>query len=178
MPNVTTQRDGDSTTTNMAALCSSNDSVSIKTAISEVISEIQSISSIKPEQESALVEYLNGKDVLAVLPTGFGKSLIYQLAPLVTKKLNPSINPIFIVISPLVELMNDQIREASKLGITAMRLDVHSDKDILEGRCQLVFGSPETWLLKEKWRTMLANPVYRQNLKGIVVDEVHVAYKW
>ena len=162
----------------MAELCSSDRSVSLKTAISEVISDLQSITAIKPEQESALVDFLDGKDVLAVLPTGFGKSLIYQLAPLVLKKINPSINPIFIVISPLVELMNDQIKEATKLGITAMRLDVHSDKDILEGRCQLVFGSPETWLLKEKWRAMLEDPVYRQNLMGIVVDEVHVAYKW
>ena len=166
------------TTTNMAELPSGNVSLSIKRAINEVITELQSITAIKQEQETALAEFLDGKDVLAVLPTGFGKSLIYQLAPLVTKKIYPSISPIFIVISPLVELMNDQIKEASKLGITAMRLDVHSDKDILEGRCQLVFGSPETWLLNEKWRTMLANPVYRQNLKGIVVDEVHVAYKW
>ena len=162
----------------MAELTSSNVKVDTKTAICEVIREIDSITAIKPEQESALVEFLDGKDVPAVLPTGFGKSLIYQLAPLVTKKISPSTNPIFVIVSPLVELMNDQIKEASKLGITSMRLDVHSDTDIQEGKCQLVFGSPESWLLNEKWRTMLANPVYRQNLKGIVVDEVHVAYKW
>ena len=162
----------------MAAPSSSNVNLDLKAAIREVITEIDTITAIKPEQESALVEFLGRKDVLAVLPTGFGKSLIYQLAPLVTKKISPSSNPIFIVVSPLVELMDDQIKEASKLGITAMRLGVHSDKDIQEGRCQLVFGSPETWLLNQKWRTMLANPVYRENLKGIVVDEVHVAYKW
>ena len=151
--------------------------VNVRTAISEVITDIESITAIKQEQEFALVEFLSGEDVLAVLPTGFGKSLIYQLAPLVTKKLFPSINPIFIVVSPLIALMKDQKKEASKLGITAMQLGVDNDTDIEEGRCQLVFGSPEIWL-KEKWRDMLTNPVYRENLKGIVVDEVHVAYKW
>ena len=165
---------------NAPASACSNDRQTIKSAISDVISELDSITAIKEEQEYALVEFLSGADVLAVLPTGFGKSLIYQLAPLVTKRMSPDSNPIFIIISPLTELMKDQVKEAEKLGITAMRLgvDAHSDKAIEEGRCQLVFGSPETWLLNKKWRNMLADSVYRENIKGIVVDEVHVTYKW
>ena len=55
----------------------------IKTAISAVIAEKDLIITMKDEQEYALTEFLSGEDVLAVLPTGFGKSLIYQLAPLV-----------------------------------------------------------------------------------------------
>ena len=98
----------------MAELTSGNINVRVKTAIREVITEIDSITAIKPEQEFALVEFLGGKDVLAVLPTGFGKSLIHQLALLVRKKVFPGINPIFIVVWPLIELMNDQIKEAAK----------------------------------------------------------------
>ena len=46
----------------------------IKRAITEVINENQSIPTLKQEQEDVLVEFLGGKDVLAILPTGFGKS--------------------------------------------------------------------------------------------------------
>ncbi|XP_015255333.1 PREDICTED: probable Werner syndrome ATP-dependent helicase homolog 1 [Cyprinodon variegatus] len=58
-----------------------------------------------------------------------------------------------------------------------MQLGGINENDNLDGRCQLVFGSPESWL-NEKWRSMLASEVYQKNLVGIVVDEVHVTYKW
>ncbi|XP_039661799.1 Werner syndrome ATP-dependent helicase-like isoform X5 [Perca fluviatilis] len=74
--------------------------------------------------------------------------------------------------------MKDQIKEAGKLEVSATQLGGMNDTDILHGRFQLVFGSPESWLLNEKWRNMLSSEVYRENLVGIVVDEVHVTYKW
>ena len=74
--------------------------------------------------------------------------------------------------------MEDQIKEAGKLGVSAMQLGGLNDTDILHGRFQLVFGSPESWLLTKTWRNMLSSEVYRENLLGIVVDEVHVTYKW
>ena len=160
---------------NMAA---SADETSVSVAIEQVLSELQSISSLKEEQNTALEAFLRGKDVFALLPTGFGKSLIYQLAPLVVKKMGKVKNPIIVVVSPLVALMEDQIREAGKLGVSAMQLGGINDTDILHGRIQLVFGSPESWLLNEKWRDMLSSKVYREDLVGIVVDEVHVTYKW
>ena len=46
-------------------------------AIREVVSTLESITELKPEQEACLVNFINGKDVVALLPTGFGKSLIY-----------------------------------------------------------------------------------------------------
>ena len=149
----------------------------IKSALADVISEIDFITEVKEQQEYVLSEFLSGKDVFGVLPTGFGKSLIYQLAPLILKKMFPARNPIFIIISPLNALTEDQIREASKLGIKAKMIGVHPDRDIIQGRCQLVFGSPEAWLQNETWTKMLANEVYL-HLEGIVHDEVHVAYKW
>ena len=132
------------TTTNMAELQASSNvtcSIGIKTAIREVIAEIDSITAIKKEQEYALSEFLSGKDVLAVLPTGFGKSLIYQLAPLVTKKMFPDCNPIYIVVSPLVALMEDQVKEATKLGVTAVQLGVQNITDIEEGSYHSIWQS-------------------------------------
>ena len=89
----------------------------IDSAISAVLAETQTISSLKDEQRTILKDFLAGKDVFALLPTGFGKSLIYQLAPLVAKKLGQVKNPIVVVVSPLTALIEDQIREAGKVEV-------------------------------------------------------------
>ncbi|KAL1268431.1 hypothetical protein QQF64_033794 [Cirrhinus molitorella] len=154
----------------------------LKEAIQSVLARHPNIPKLKSEQEECLEHFISGKDVVVLLPTGFGKSLIFQLALLVAKELArmdvSEANPIVVVISPLLALMEDQIKEAEKLGVTAGQLGVHDDRDILEGRFSLVFGSPESWLLNSKWRRMLTSSVYQQNIIGIVVDEVHVTYKW
>lgn len=138
---------------------------------------MKNIPVLKDEQRAALKEFVGGKDVIALLPTGFGKSLIYQIAPLVVKEMGGHPEPIVIIISPLIALIEDQIREAGLLGVSAAQLGEGKDSDILNGHYQLVFGSPESWL-KEKWLAMLGSTVYQTNLVGIVVDEVHVTYKW
>ncbi len=56
-------------------------------AFRSVVENIHSICQLKPEQEECLVHILNGGDVVALLPTGFGYSLIYQLLPIVSEKL-------------------------------------------------------------------------------------------
>lgn len=156
----------------------------IDEAISSVLTEVEGISELKREQRDALQAFVGGEDVLALLPTGFGKSLIYQLVPRVCKKLALGSSmfhgvekPIVIVVSPLVALMEDQVKEAPKFGVSAAQLG-RNDEEILSGNVELVFGGPESWLLNDKWRSMLASPRYRQNIVGIVVDEVHVTYKW
>ncbi|KAI8511020.1 hypothetical protein Bbelb_119360 [Branchiostoma belcheri] len=132
----------------------------IDQAILSVEAELDGISGLKAEQKGALKAILNGEDVLALLPTGFGKSLIYQILPRVCKRLSEMEgcslfhdveSPIVIVVSPLVALMEDQIKEASKFGVSAAQLG-KSDEEILSGKAELVFGSPESWLLNEKWR--------------------------
>lgn len=62
--------------------------------------------SLKEEQTIAFKTFVAKKDVFAVLPSWLGKKLIYELAPLVGE------NPVAIVVSPLVALMEEQIREA------------------------------------------------------------------
>ncbi len=87
-------------------------------------------------------------------------------------------NPLVVVVSPLIALMEDQVKEATKFGLSAMQLGVHKSKDILSGHCQLVSGSPEVWLLQRQWRDMLASRVFQDDLLRIVVDEAHLIYKW
>ncbi|ROK23451.1 ATP-dependent DNA helicase Q-like 3 [Anabarilius grahami] len=126
----------------------------VDSAIASVIEDIDSAFILKEEQRTAIKAFVDGKDVFAVLPTGFGKSLIYRLAPMVAKKMGRNENPAVIVVSPLVTLMENQVIEATEMGITAMQLGVHDEVDITSGRCQLLFGSPESWLLNKKWRDM------------------------
>ena len=59
-------------------------------AIRSVVGSLPKIDQLKPEQEQALLSFVGGHDVVALLPTGFGKSLIFQLAPLVVKEPVPS----------------------------------------------------------------------------------------
>lgn len=76
-------------------------------------------------QQQIIQSVLDGKDVLAVLPTGGGKSLCYQL-PAVLK------NDLVIVISPLIALMKDQVAALTKRGIAAGAL--HSGQSVAEKR--------------------------------------------
>ena len=149
-------------------------------AIRSVVENIPGICKLKPEQEECLLNILNGGDVVALLPTGFGKSLIYQLLPIVSEKLGrpKAGKAIVVIVSPLVALMEDQVKEAAKLGLCAAQLGVHNDREIMEGNFSLIFGSPESWILNPKWRAMLASTLYQDNLVAIVDDEAHVAYKW
>lgn len=54
--------------------------------ILSVVATLRNIQKLKSEQEQCLLNFICGKDVVALLPTGFGKSLIFQLAPLVAKE--------------------------------------------------------------------------------------------
>ncbi len=70
-------------------------------AIRSVVENIPGICQLKPEQEECLVHILNGGDVVALLPTGFGKSLINQLLPIDSEKLGrPKSGKAIIVIAP------------------------------------------------------------------------------
>ncbi len=121
-----------------------------------VVENIPSICQLKPEQEECLVHILNGGDVVALLPTGFGKSLIYQLLPIVSEKLGrPKSGKVIIVIV------------LHSLACT-----------MIEGNFSLIFSSPESWILNPKWQAVLASTLYQDNLVFIVIDEAHVTYKW
>lgn len=63
-----------------------------------------------------------------------------------------------IVFSPLELEWRTTIKKAARIDLTAMQLGVHSERDILNGQCLLVFGTPEAWLLNDKWRNMLMFP--------------------
>jgi ATP-dependent DNA helicase RecQ len=133
-----------------------------------------SLSSFRKGQHEIISSILNKKDVLAVLPTGGGKSLCYQLPALVTDKL-------VIVISPLIALMKDQVMGLKRLGIRAGSLHSGQNdtekleifKDIQKGGSYVLYLSPER-AHKDGFKSWIV----KQNVALFAIDEAHCVSQW
>jgi ATP-dependent DNA helicase RecQ len=123
-------------------------------------------------QEEVVGRVLAGRNTLAVMPTGAGKSLCYQLPAL-------ALSGTTLVISPLIALMHDQIRSAEALGIRAASLtsaDQDRDRTIESfraGELDLLYVAPERATL-DGFRRLLD----RVNLALIAIDEAHCVSEW
>ena len=82
----------------------------------EILKNIFGFDKYLPNQEKIILSILDNKNVLTVMPTGSGKSLLYQLPALLFDGLT-------LVISPLISLMKDQVDELNQLGIEARSLN-------------------------------------------------------
>ena len=141
------------------------------------------INTLKPDQEKAILHVVLGRDVFVALPTGYGKSLCYFVLPLVFDRVRDVSNrSIVLVVSPLVALMKDQVAHCSSRGLAAGYISSDSSdsmkEEILGGKCQVVFISPESLFSGKRWRDMLREKPYINNLVGFVVDEAHCVKKW
>ena len=104
---------------------------------------------LRQEQKSSVKQLFTGGDLLAVLPTGFGKSLLFQLLALVNDVvLVVLVVHAVLVICPLKSIVNDQIKEASSMGISAGSLSDCLQTDIVSGKYRLLFASAEEALAK------------------------------
>lgn len=145
---------------------------------------------LKDKQRDAIKSFLNGNDTMIILPTGYGKSLIYQVAPFCFDYLihtrQCSCNEeshierknIAVVVSPLTALMSDQVKDLTDRGIPAVNtasLKSEEKSHLKEGKYSVVLATPET-LLKSA-TGLLHSPVYRDNVCGIFVDEGHCVAK-
>ena len=130
--------------------------------------------SFRDSQEEIINSVVSGKDTLALLPTGGGKSLCYQLPALV-------LEGTCLVISPLLALMKDQVYQMKRIGIEAEYLSSEVDEydaEVIFNRCKegltkLLYVSPER----------LTNRLFLQNLEEIeisfiAVDEAHCISEW
>ncbi|XP_066932172.1 ATP-dependent DNA helicase RecQ-like [Clytia hemisphaerica] len=148
----------------------------IRDAVETCISKVNSSFSIKPKQLEVITNIINGHDTLAILPTSYGKSMIYQLLPSVCKMLpgQPD-QAIIVVFSPLKALIQNQIEEAynlrKSLNLRACSLD-GTYKEIVSGQFNLIIDTPEAWL-NNRWKDVLSSQYFRKNVKCFVVDEAH-----
>lgn len=146
----------------------------------ESVKALFSVDTLKQEQEEALFNFVSKRDVFVNLPTGFGKSLIYQMAPMVVKQLGLCTKPIILVISPLVSLMQDQVNQLKKQGISAVSLSETSinDDELNAGHYTIVYSSPESLLSNDVIRELIGSKVYKERVVGVVVDEAHCISHW
>ena len=117
---------------------------------------------------------LDGKDALAIMPTGGGKSICYQLPALYN-------DGITLVVSPLISLMNDQVVGLREYGVSACFLNSMQDirqrqeaeDSILSGEVKLVYVSPEGLL-----SGYLLNFFRELDINLIAIDEAHCVSQW
>src|SRR5258706_7466730 len=112
--------------------------------VSEILKKYWGFDRFRPLQEEIINSTLEGKDTLALLPTGGGKSLCYQVPALAKEGL-------CLVISPLIALMRDQTENLRKKGITAFAIFsgmkryevINTLKTACESNCKFLYVSPE-----------------------------------
>ncbi|WP_374764306.1 DNA helicase RecQ [Yunchengibacter salinarum] len=128
----------------------------------------------RPGQEAVVDDLLAGRDVLAVMPTGGGKSLCYQLAALARAGRT-------VVVSPLIALMQDQVAALKALGVGADSINSARDRPtnvdvwraFQRGDVQILYISPER-LLTDRMLAALG----RLPVDQIIVDEAHCLSQW
>lgn len=128
--------------------------------------------SFRPNQLEIIQHVLSGKDTLAIMPTGGGKSLCYQLPALAQQG-------VAIVISPLIALMKDQVDALKSNGVSAAfynsSQDQQTQQDILEslmaGTLKLLYVAPESI-----WG--ITNYLEKSIISLIAVDEAHCISSW
>lgn len=122
--------------------------------------------------------------MFVIQPTGSGKSLVYQSAPMVFDIVKrTTFKSIAVVISPLTMLMQDQVKFLTSIGVTAEFIGEDQQDDeaknaVERGDCQIMFGIPESFLSSDRWRKMLLSKVYEERLCLTAVDEAHCISHW
>ena len=106
---------------------------------------------MKPEQRNAVEYLLNHDDVLAILPTGYGESLIFQLFAVAASIERKEPQTVLVtVVCPLKSITEDQIAEVKSMGIPAASSVDISEDELCAAKFQLIFGSVETVLERGK----------------------------
>ncbi|MBD1910352.1 MULTISPECIES: DNA helicase RecQ [unclassified Leptolyngbya] len=132
----------------------------------------------RPGQEEIIQATLSHQDVLVIMPTGGGKSLCYQLPAL----LRPGLT---VVVSPLIALMQDQVKGLQDNGIAATFLNssvggqeaFQRRQAVLEGRVKLLYVAPER-LLSESFLEFLTEVQDTVGLGSFAIDEAHCVSQW
>ena len=148
---------------------------------------------LKPEQRRAIMSAYSGNDVFVWLPTGYGKSICYQVLPfmfdakLCRQDSAPPEKSVALVVSPLVSLMVDQVRSLTSSGVGAAIVGgstdvdpslIASESEVQAGKYKFLFFAPETIVGSSKLKEMVSSPPLSIQTVAIAVDEAHCVYKW
>ena len=140
----------------------------------DLLRDVFGFDGFRPGQEAIVAAVLAGRDVLAIMPTGSGKSLCFQLPALVRQNLT-------VVVSPLIALMRDQVAQLRALGVEAASLNSANTPEqtratfeaLRAGRLRLLYAAPER----------LARPdtielLREAGVATLAIDEAHCVSQW
>jgi ATP-dependent DNA helicase RecQ len=139
-----------------------------------ILKDIFGYDSFLPLQREVIENVLAGRDTLAIMPTGGGKSLCYQIPALLLDGLT-------VVVSPLISLMQDQVEQLRAAGIAAVVLNSSISAEeyqrnmamVRQGEVKLLYVAPET-LLTERIFALLS----QVKLDLLTIDEAHCISEW
>ncbi len=138
------------------------------------LARVYGFAGFRPGQEEIVAAVLSGEDVLAVMPTGSGKSLCFQLPALAREGLT-------LVVSPLIALMRDQVAQLGELGVSAAALNSATEpserqritRALRDRSLRLLYVAPER-LMREDTLAMLKEA----RIDLFAIDEAHCVSQW
>jgi len=138
------------------------------------LSSVFGFDSFRPGQEDIIAPILAGENVLAIMPTGAGKSLCYQLPAIVGDGLT-------VVVSPLIALMRDQVAQLTNYGIAAASMNSTNDADesrrifdlVRRRELKLLYLAPERLA-----RADTVDFLRRSGTTRLAIDEAHCVSQW
>ena len=142
--------------------------------IHQLLKDVFGFDEFRPGQEDVISSILEGCSVLAVMPTGSGKSLCYQIPAL-------ALDGLTIVVSPLVALMRDQVAALKLAGVAAETINSSQERSeniatwrrVADGEVKLLYLSPERLMTGQ-----MLDAIAKLPLKLIVIDEAHCVSQW
>ena len=145
-----------------------------ESSIFDTLKTVFGFQTFRPNQESIVRNILDGKDVFAVMPTGGGKSLCYQLP---AKLMSGAV----IVISPLISLMKDQVDSAVENGISAAFMNSSMTageisgvyRKLQSGKLDLLYIAPERFAMQHFLERLKSSAV-----SLFAIDEAHCISEW
>ncbi|WP_208280530.1 RecQ family ATP-dependent DNA helicase [Massilia oculi] len=145
-----------------------------RNTIRRLLNAVFGIAQLREGQQRVIDSVLDGKDTLAIMPTGGGKSLCYQIPA-------KMLEGITVVVSPLISLMKDQLEKLEEIGIRSVQvnssLSAEEEHAALEAiaseSCEIVFCTPER-LVSPEFIAVLR----KVTLDIVVIDEAHCISQW
>ena len=140
----------------------------------DILQKYYGYTSFRKGQENIIKSIINKEDVLAIMPTGGGKSICYQVPAL-------CLDGMTIVISPLISLMKDQVDALKTMGVKALLINSSLSnseyskvlEDIDNDECKIIYIAPERLDNLE-----FVNIIRGKNISQVAIDEAHCVSQW